>query len=230
LRLDFREEDSVGRCVDTVLDQAGRLDVLVNNAGYSLAGALEEATVDQVRALFETNFFGVARMVKAVLPHMRERGKGHIVNISSGMALARAPFLGFYTASKCALEAYSETLWHELRPLNVAVSLIEPGFVRTSIEDNSSEGADRIADYGRWRERALDCFRGAVKKGADPASVADCVARVVTSRSPSLVYVVGKDALGLPLLRRILPGPAFRSLMRRFVGVNGAGADQDAKR
>ena len=101
-------------CVDTVVERAGRLDILVNNAGYGLEGVIEEVTVEEAKAQFETNFFGVVRMVNRVLPIMRTQGSGQIINISSGMGLAALPFFGFYSASKFALEGYTEALRHEL--------------------------------------------------------------------------------------------------------------------
>jgi len=152
--LDVRVTRPVEDCASTVVDRTGRLDVLVNNAGYPLGGALEEATPEQVGAVFETNFFGVVRMVKATLPIMRRQRGGQIINISSGMAQARLPFLGFYTATKCAVDGYGESLWHELRHLDIGVSVITPGFFRTNIEQNAIQAEEKIEDYESWREKA----------------------------------------------------------------------------
>src|SRR2546422_6503660 len=127
--LDVRSDDSVRGCVDQVLSQAGRLDVLVNNAGYTLMGAAEETSVAEAKAQFETNFFGVVRMVNAVLPGMRAAGAGKIINISSLAGNTAIPFSAFYSATKFALEGYSESLWYEVSPFGISVSLVEPGFV-----------------------------------------------------------------------------------------------------
>src|SRR6266702_4538899 len=129
--LDVRSDDSVRACIDRV----GPIDVLVNNAGYSLMGAAEETSLDEAKAQLETNFFGVVRMVKAVLPAMRKAGAGKIITIGSLAGITAIPFGSFYTASKFAIEGYSEALWHELRPLGISVSVIEPGFVHTTIGD-----------------------------------------------------------------------------------------------
>lgn len=218
LSLDVREDPSVRDCLETILERAGRLDVVVNSAGYPLAGAVEEVTLEQAKALFETNFFGVVRMVKAVLPVMRRQGSGQIINISSGMAQARVPFVGFYSASKCALEGYSEALWHELRPLNIKVTVIRPGYFGTNIESNMRFGEERIADYDPWRKPTLQSYHESLRKGADPAPVARCVLRILKSPNPAPYYSVGKDARGVALLRRLLPHAAFGRLIRRLIG------------
>src|SRR5262245_21304053 len=115
LSLDVRADDSVRSCVESVRTRGGGFDVLINNAGYEVAGALEEISVDEARSQFETNFFGVVRMVNAVLPVMRQQKRGHIVNVSSLTGLSSMPFLGFYSASKFALEGYTEALRHEVK-------------------------------------------------------------------------------------------------------------------
>jgi short-subunit dehydrogenase len=134
--LDVRDQDSVGSSLRTVLDEAGRIDALVNNAGYTLIGSLEETSIEEAKAVFETNFFGVLRMSQAVLPIMRKQGYGRITNISSAVGFLPAPYQGIYCASKHALEGYSESLDHEVRQFGIRVSVIEPGFTRTNIGQN----------------------------------------------------------------------------------------------
>src|SRR5262245_29150488 len=126
--LDVRNDASVKACVDAVLTRAGRLDVLINNAGHEMAGAVEELSLDESKAEFETNFFGVVRLVKAVLPIMRRQKQGRIINVSSLSGRTSIPFLGIYSASKFALEGYTEALRHEVKPFNIHVSLAEPSF------------------------------------------------------------------------------------------------------
>src|SRR5215813_10473390 len=185
LPLDVTSDDSVAACVKAVANDAGRIDVLVNNAAYELAGALEEVSIEEAKAQFETNFFGVMRMVKAVLPEMRERRSGRIINISSLAGLVAAPpFWGAYSASKWALEAYSEHLAREVRPFNVRVSIVEPGSTKTSLTSNQRSPSAPIAEYAPWRERAVRAARRLEAKGPDPALVADCVTRIIESRSP----------------------------------------------
>jgi short-subunit dehydrogenase len=122
-------------CVKTVLDSEGRIDVLVNNAGTTHLSLAEETDVDEARAVFETNFFGIVRMTNAVLPAMRARKSGRIINIGSVAGLVAIPGQAFYTASKFALEGYTEALCYEVEPFGVHVSLIEPGFYRTRLQE-----------------------------------------------------------------------------------------------
>jgi NAD(P)-dependent dehydrogenase (short-subunit alcohol dehydrogenase family) len=213
--LDVRSDASVRACVDMVLQRAGHLDVLVNNAGYVQAGAIEEVSLDQAKAQFETNFFGVVRMVKAVLPTMRGQGSGTIVNIGSLAGLVAAPFIGFYNASKFALEGYTESLRHELKPFHIAVSLVEPGFFRTNIARSRQTGADPIPGYDPWRGRGLRAIARFEEHGGPPTDVAKCVLRIVESPSPRLRYLVGSDARRNARLRRFLPGSAFEWGLRR---------------
>lgn len=136
LALDVRDGASVTACVQSVLSTSARLDVLVNNARYVHEGPLEEVSLEELKAVFETNFFGAVRMVNAVLPAMRRDRSGHIIHVSSLAGLLPLPFWGAYSASKCALEGYSESLRHELKPLGIHVSLVEPSFYKTRLASN----------------------------------------------------------------------------------------------
>src|SRR3989441_8309578 len=199
--LDVRSDDSVRTCVERVLSQAGRLDVLVNNAGYNLMGAAEETSLAEAKAQFETNFFGVVRMVNAVLPAMRKAGSGKIINIGSLAGITAIPFGAFYTASKFAIEGYTEALWHELRPLGISASVIEPGFVHTKIGEGTQIAAAPLPPYDGVRQRATAALGRHVEHGIAPETVAKTVLRVVQSRSPSLRYPVGTDAAWFPRLK-----------------------------
>lgn len=215
LALDVCQEESVRFCVEAVLAKHGRLDVLVNNAGYVLAGAVEDISPDEARAQFETNLFGAMRMIRAVLPAMRLQRSGCIVNISSLSGLvAVPPFCGVYSASKHALEAYSEHLRREVRSFNIRVSLVEPGSIRTNLTRNRRDPARPLADYDPWRRRALDAMRQLEEKGPDPSLVADRVLHIVRSDSPKLRYRVGTDATWVPRMRRLLPEGLFEKAVR----------------
>src|SRR5262245_11930099 len=175
LPLDVRADESVRPCIEAVINQVGRLDVLINNAGYELAGALEELSSDEARAQFETNFFGVVRMVDAVLPLMRRQKGGHIINVSSLSGLSAIPFMGVYSASKFALEGYTEALRHEVKPFNIHVSLTEAGFLKTPMMHHRQVAANRLAEYDPWRQRALNAIRVQEEKGPGPDVVAETV-------------------------------------------------------
>ncbi|MCI4371190.1 MAG: oxidoreductase [Thermoplasmata archaeon] len=213
--LDVRSDESVRTAVDAVLAKAGRIDVLVNNAGFVQAGAIEEVKLEQAKGQFETNFFGVVRMVKAVLPAMRKQGGGQIINIGSLAGIIAAPFIGFYNATKFALEGYTESLRHELKPFHIAVSLVEPGFFRTNIGRNRQMGAEPIQEYEVWRRRALNALAWFEDHGGPPSAVADAVLKIVESSAPRLRYPVGKDARRYSRLRRILPEGTFERGVRR---------------
>src|SRR2546427_7437423 len=188
VRLDVRDEESVRSCVRTVLDRAGRIDALVNNAGYALIGGLEETSIEEAKDLFETNFFGVLRMSQAVLPTMRQQRSGRIAIIGSVVGFLPAPYQGIYSASKHALEGYSESLDHEVRQFGIRVSVIEPGFTRTNIAQNSQIAADPLDVYKEGRNRVLQAVAQSIAKGATPVGVAEVVLKALTSESPRSRY------------------------------------------
>jgi NAD(P)-dependent dehydrogenase (short-subunit alcohol dehydrogenase family) len=215
LRLDVRSDDSVRACVDEVVNKSGRIDILINNAGYELAGALEETSLDEARTQFETNFFGVARRVNTVLPVMRRQQRGHMINVGSLSGLSPIPFLGFYSASKFALEGYTECLRHELKPLGIHVSLTQAGFLKTPMMTNRQAAATRIAAYDPWRQRSLAAIHDHEAKGPDADFVAAKLLEIVSSPTPRLRYLIGPQATSTARLRRFLPAGMFEQGVRR---------------
>jgi short-subunit dehydrogenase len=215
LPLDVRADDSVRACVENVVSRSRQIDVLINNAGYELAGAVEELSLQEIRDQFETNFFGVVRMIDAVLPVMRAQRRGHIVNVGSLAGAAPIPFLGIYSATKCALEGYSESLRHELQPLNVHVSLTQAGFLKTPMMSHRQLGANRIADYDTWRARALDAIVAQEEKAPGADLVARTLLAIVSSRRPRLRYPIGSQAKSVQRLRWLLPAGMFEQGVRR---------------
>ena len=151
--LDVRDEASVKACVEKVRSRAGRIDVLVNNAGVDLVGAVEETSISQAQALFDTNVIGVLRMMQAVLPGMRRQGAGLIVNISSILGLIPAPFMGVYASTKHAIEGLSESVDHEVRAFGIRVVLIEPHYIRTNLDASAAQAEGRIDAYAPQRQR-----------------------------------------------------------------------------
>lgn len=213
--LDVRSDNSVRACVQGLMERTGRLDVLVSNAGYELAGAVEETSIDEARDQFETNFFSTVRLVKTALPMMRKQGGGRIVLVSSLAGLIAIPFHGFYSASKYALEGYAEALRHEVKGFNISVSLVEPGFFRTNLASSARSSADVIDVYSGMRGRARRMFEEFVQAGDDPGIVATVILSIIESRSPRLRYRVGKDAKRLPRIKAIVPQDAFEAGVRR---------------
>jgi NAD(P)-dependent dehydrogenase (short-subunit alcohol dehydrogenase family) len=215
LSLDVTSDVSVREGIERILSQAGRIDILVNNAGYTLNGAVEETTIAEAKDQFETNFFGVLRMVNTVLPRMREARSGRIINIGSLVGLLAVPYGAFYCATKFALEAYSESLWYELQPFGIGVSLIEPGFVRTSIGHAARIAAGALSAYDGPRDRVIAAIKSGVDKGCPPDLVAKSIFDAATSRHPRLRYRVGSDAVWLPRVRKAVPWNFFASGLRR---------------
>jgi NAD(P)-dependent dehydrogenase (short-subunit alcohol dehydrogenase family) len=213
LTLDVRSDASVQSCVDALLRKAGRIDALVNNAGYLLSGAVEEATLEEARAELETNFFGVVRMVKAVLPAMRRARSGRIVTISSLAGLVPVPFWGFYNASKFAVEGLMETLRHELKPFGIQVAMVEPGAIHTPFYENPK--ARPMTEYAPWRDRALKTMAHFVEKAPGPDVVAEVVSRLLKSPNPPLRNRVTREGSLFPFLRWLLPASAFEAGTRR---------------
>ena len=197
LRLDVTDPTQVAESVRHAEDRLGRIDVLVNNAGIGYFAAVEESDEADVRRMFEIDFFGLASMTRAVLPGMRKRRSGHIVNIGSIAGLAAYPSLGYYCAAKFAVEGLSEVLAEEVRPLGIKVTLVEPSAFRTDWAGRSAnEARAEIADYAATAgavRRELRELNG--KQPGDPVRAANAIIQVVESRVPPLHLLLGKDAL-----------------------------------
>jgi NAD(P)-dependent dehydrogenase (short-subunit alcohol dehydrogenase family) len=217
LALDVRSDVSASACVTAIVNQAGRVDVLVNNAAYELAGALEEISLEEAKAQFETNFFGVVRMVKAVLPSMRQQKQGQIINVSSLSGVSSIPFMGIYSASKFALEGYTEALRMEVKPFNIQVSLTEAGFLKTPMMDKRQTSAARVNEYDPWRRRAFTAIRNQEEKGPGPQLVAEAIFKIISSKTPRLHYLIGSQARFISRLQWFLPEGAYeRGKMSNF--------------
>lgn len=222
LKLDVNSDASVKACIAEVLARAGRLDVLVNNAGYALTGAAEETSIEEAKEQFETNYFGVVRMVKAALPRMREARSGRIITIGSLAGLMAIPYNAFYSSTKFALEGYMEALWFELKPFGIAVSLIEPGFVRTALNQATRAAAEPLAAYDGPRDRANAVVDRSVEKGIAPELVAKAVLRAAQSKTPRLRYRVGADSRWLPRVKKATPWNFFAFGVRRTFELDSA--------
>jgi NAD(P)-dependent dehydrogenase (short-subunit alcohol dehydrogenase family) len=220
LSLDVRKDDSVEACVRGVLERAGSIDVLVNCAGYLHEGPIEELAVGELQAIFETNFFGVARMIKAVLPSMRAQRRGRIVNVGSVAGLMPLPFYGAYCATKHALEAYSESLRHELLPLGIDVVLVEPAFYRTNMAGSKRRTPGAIGDYDPHRQRMLAALDRQEAGAPSSAPVAALLERIVLNPGRNrLRHVIGKYTLDY-WLRGISPQWVWDFGMRRYWGLD----------
>ena len=221
-RLDVTEFDSLPRIVGEIVGGHGRIDVLVNNAGFALAGFLEDLRLPEIRQQFETNFFGQVAMTQAVLPVMRRQRSGHIIIVSSISGVVGQPVVGAYSASKFALEGWSEALRIETRALGIRVVLIEPGAFRTDIWDrNVRIGEFAVSPESPNHERGAR-FSEAIKRvrKADPIAVARLIARIAQDPNPRLRYRVGHDAHIQKWLRALLPWRLYERLVGKAVGIN----------
>ena len=198
LALDVTDTDQVDRGVARAHERFGRLDVVVNNAGYALVGAVEETSEADVRAEFETNVFGALRVLQAVLPYLRAQGSGHILGVSSVAGLVAGPVIGFYHASKWAVEALHESLAHEVKGFGIKVTLIEPGAYATEFAGPSS--LKRAAGIEAYAPLRAQVFAGAADiEFGDPRATAEALFRIVDAKTPPLRLFLGTE--GLPVAR-----------------------------
>src|SRR4030095_6037892 len=221
VRMEVTDDASVNETVHSILQKAGPIQYLVNNAGYSFMGALEETSVAEARQQFEVNLFGVLRVTNAILPGMRQQGDGRIVNISSVLGFLPAPYWGIYAASKHAVEAYTETLDHEIRRFGVRAVLVEPAYTRTKLSGNTKSAKISLAVYAEERKRLTDAAQQNIEGGDDPRMVAEAVWNALTAKSPRLRYPVGKGVT-LSRMRRFIPADMFDKSFRKQFQLDGA--------
>jgi short-subunit dehydrogenase len=216
---DVTSDESVAAAVAVAHVELSHIDLLINNAGFGVTGAAEESSIAQVRALFETNFHGVVRVTNRVLPIMREQRNGRILNVGSGLGFIPAPYSAYYSATKHALEGYSESLDHEVREFGVRVSVIEPAATRTSFE-SSTVYADRPLNvYDASRAKYLVAYERAMTVADTAESVADTIVSAARDEAPRLRYPSGKAARQVAFARRFLPRSLFDKILRTQFGL-----------
>ena len=206
LPLDVTSDESVDAAVKELIRREGRIDLLVNNAGFGVAPAgAEESSIDQAKAIFETNFFGLIRMTRAVVPHMRRQRSGRIINIGSVLGFLPMPYGALYAASKHAVEGYSESLDHELRTRGIRVSIIEPAYTKTQFDANFLAPDAKLDEYREVRALLNKVIKEVMATADDPTVVADVVLEAAIAERPKLRYAAGGLANRLRLLRRFAP-------------------------
>jgi NAD(P)-dependent dehydrogenase (short-subunit alcohol dehydrogenase family) len=215
VQLDVTDAASVTGAVSTVIRRAGRIGILVNNAGVGVIGAAEESSITQAQQLFDTNFFGMVRLTREVLPYLRAQRGGRIINIGSVLGFLPAPYGALYAASKHAVEGYSESLDHEIREFGVRVSVVEPAYTSTSFDTNAADADSPIDSYATTREHVRRVLTEAVHVGDDPVVVAQVVLKAATCRTPKLRYPAGPLARRLSLLRKFAPATLLDKGIRK---------------
>lgn len=220
LPMDVTDDVSVQTAIDTILAQTGRIDAIVNNAGFSMRGSVEDVPMEEARAVFETNFFGALRVCRAAAPALRARG-GYIVNMSSLAGVVGLPFTGHYCATKFALEGLSECLRYEMRPYGVHVVLVEPGDYRTGIQANRRTSSEtQQGAYAQAFDRFLQKRQAFAARAPTAEPVAALVEKILNDPAPRLRYVVAMPGQKLlPLLRRLLPQGVYEACFRRLLGL-----------
>src|SRR5213596_336820 len=206
LPLDVTSDESVEAAVRELIRLEGRIDLLVNNAGFSVAPAgAEESSIEQAQSIFDTNFFGIVRMTRCVVPHMRYQGNGRIINIGSVLGFLPAPYMALYSATKHAIEGYSESLDHELRTRGIRVTVVEPAYTKTQFDANFLEADSKLDEYREIRAAMGKTLKEVMAAADDPSVVADVVLEAASAARPKLRYTAGVRAGRLRLLRRFAP-------------------------
>jgi NAD(P)-dependent dehydrogenase (short-subunit alcohol dehydrogenase family) len=217
-RLDVTDNNSVTHAIQAIVSKADRIDVLVNNAGYALTGAFEDLAIEEIKAQYETNFFGLIRTTQAVLPIMRKQKSGTIVNISSGAGRFGYPTGSAYVSTKFAVEGLSESMAYELEPLGIKVILVEPGVIKTNIANGmviAKKSQNSNSPYSQIMQKMSTSFEHMSENASSPDLVTKVVLQAVTSENPSLRYLAGKDVEMWVEAKRNMSDDEFYKMMKQ---------------
>lgn len=219
IRLDVNDNESIKVAIQKIISDSGKIDILINNAGYGMFGPLEEMSLEDIKEQFETNFFGTIRLIKATVPLMRKQRSGIIVNISSMVGRFGVPLNAAYVASKFALEGLSESISFELGEFGIKVILIEPGVVQTDFFNNLKiKGDDTKSPYYKLMDRRIAFFKATINsKVSSSDQVANVILHAVNSKDPALRYVIGNDATNSIHVRKKLPDREFMKWIREGI-------------
>jgi NAD(P)-dependent dehydrogenase (short-subunit alcohol dehydrogenase family) len=222
VQLDVTDENSVKNAIQSILSESGRIDLLVNNAGYGLTGAFEDIGIDEIKALYETNLFGVIRVTQAVLPTMRKQGSGRIINISSGAGRIGYPGGSAYVSSKFALEGLSESMAYEIEQFGIRTVLVEPGFVSTNFGENiviAKKAQDPNSPYSQMmmQMKSSSYRRKMIENASDADLVASVVVEAATAKEPNLRYLAGKDVQQMVAAKKNMSDEEFQKMIRQGV-------------
>jgi NAD(P)-dependent dehydrogenase (short-subunit alcohol dehydrogenase family) len=218
VQLDVTDEDSIKEAIQLILSQAGRIDLLINNAGYGLTGAFEDVAIDEIKTLYETNFFGVIRVTQTILPIMRKQGLGRIINISSGAGRFGYPGGSAYVSSKFALEGLTESMAYELEQFGIKVVLVEPGVVRTNFGENmvlAKKAQDPNSPYSQVMQMRSSIRGRMLENASDADLVATVVLEAATAKQPSLRYLAGKDVEQMVTAKKRMSDEEFQKMMKQ---------------
>ena len=219
IQLDVTDDESLKNAINHVTSEAGRIDVLVNNAGYGLVGALEELSMEEIKAQYETNLFGLVRVIQAVLPTMRKQRSGRILNLSSGAGLLGYPGGSAYVSTKFAVEGLSESIAYELEPFGIKVILIEPGFVHTNFANSmviAKKAQDPTSPYSQMMQRIAASSNELSKSGSSADLVANVILDAATNPNPRLRYLVGRDVEAWAASKKSMDESEFFNMIKKI--------------
>lgn len=218
LEMDVTSEESINKAIESIVDAEGRIDVLVNNAGYGSYGTIEDVSIEEARKQFDVNLFGLAMLTKKVLPYMRKQHSGTIINVSSMGGRITSYFGAWYHATKYALEAFSDALRMETKPFGINVAIIEPGCIKTPWGFIAADHLEESAKGGAYEEQAKKTAEGMRKQYSgnmmsDPKVIAKAISSATNARRPKTRYLIGMGAKPLVFLHTILPARCFDWIM-----------------
>jgi NAD(P)-dependent dehydrogenase (short-subunit alcohol dehydrogenase family) len=222
IQLDVTDENSVKNAIQSILSESGRIDLLVNNAGYGLTGAFEDIGIDEIKSLYETNVFGVIRVTQAVLPIMRKQSSGRIINISSGAGRIGYPGGSAYVSSKFALEGLSESMAFEVEQFGIKTVLVEPGFIRTNFAENivtAKKAQDPNSPYSQMmmQMKSSSHRRRMIENAPDADLVASVIVEAATAKEPNLRYLAGKDVQQMVAAKKSMPDEEFHKMIMQGI-------------
>ncbi len=218
VKLDVADDNSVKDVIERIIEKEGKIDAVVNNAGVGSVGAVEKTPVDDIKKLFEVNVYGPVRVCQAVLPYMRQRGQGQIINVSSMGSMLGMPFRGYYSASKAALDLITETLRMEVEKFGIRACTVHPGDVRTAIADHRIVSADMEDEvYGETLKKVYENMNMAVDKGISPEKFGPVIEKILRSEHVKRSYYVGTfiEVFGVKL-KNYLPSRWYEALLRKY--------------
>ena len=222
VQLDVTDENSIKNAIQLIISESGRIDLLVNNAGYGLTGAFEDIGIDEIKALYETNVFGVIRVTQAVLPIMRKQRSGRIINISSGAGKIGYPGGSAYVSSKFALEGLSESMAFEVEQFGIKTVLVEPGFIRTNFADNivtAKKAQDPNSPYSQMmmQMKSSSLRRSMIENAPDADLVASVIVEAATAKEPNLRYLAGKDVEQMVAAKKSMSDEEFQKMIMQGI-------------
>jgi NAD(P)-dependent dehydrogenase (short-subunit alcohol dehydrogenase family) len=222
VQLDVTDENSIKNAIQSILSESGRIDLLVNNAGYGMTGAFEDIGMDEIKSLYETNVFGVIRVTQAVLPIMRKQGSGRIINISSGAGRIGYPGGSAYVSSKFALEGLSESMAFEVEQFGIKTVLVEPGFIRTNFAENivtAKKAQDPNSPYSQtmMQMKSSSHRRRMIENAPDADLVASVIVEAATAKEPNLRYLAGKNVQQMVAAKKSMSDEEFQNMIRQSV-------------